>query len=296
MLHRSALLVPLAFVACQAAPEAPEEPVATDPALPSVSEGKVPSADGVPIAYAVEGEGRSTVVLLHGWSCDRSYWRGQIEALSADYRVVTIDLAGHGASGVDRADWTLAAFGQDVKAVVEELGLARVVLVGHSMGAATALEAARLLGDRALGVVAVDALHDVGSRPDPEGWGRLMESYETDFAGTCDRFVHSLFLETADSALVESTATDMCTAPAEVATAIMRGFGAYDQAAVMGAAGVPIRAINSAMFPTNVEGNRRYAEDFEITVLEGVGHFPMLVKPEQLNRRLLEILAELTAS
>lgn len=295
MLRRTILLVPLALAACQAAPEAPEKPAATELATPAVQEGKARSADGVPIAYVAEGDGRDTVVLIHGWSCDRTYWRGQIEPLLADYRVVTLDLAGHGASGVDRADWTLPAFGEDVAAVVRELGLERVVLVGHSMGAATALEAAALLGDAVLGVVAVDALHDVGSRPDPEQWSQLMDSYETDFAGTCDRFVQSLFLETADSALVESTARDMCSAPAEVATAIMGQFGDYDQGAVMAAAGVPVRAINSAAYPTNVEGNRRFAPEFDAVLIGGVGHFPMLIVPDELNRRLLETLAELTA-
>ena len=294
MLRRSSLLVPLLLVACQPAGEVPEE---TSPAevVEPVREGKVPSADGVPIAYAVEGEGPTAVVLLHGWSCDRTYWREQIEALLANYQVVTIDLAGHGASGVERATWTLPAFGDDVKAVVEALSLERVVLVGHSMGAAAALEAARRLGDSVLGVVAVDALHDVGTKPDPEQWQSLMESYETDFFGTCDRFVHSLFLETADSALVESTARDVCAAPAEIATAILSRFGDYDQAAAMATAGVPVRAINSAAYPTNADGNRQYAADFAVRTLDGVGHFPMLVVPEELNQHLLEILAELTA-
>ena len=291
-----ALLVPLVLAACHAAPQAPEEPAAAAPAPPAVTEGKVPSADGVPIAYAAEGEGNTAVVLIHGWACDSTYWRAQIEPLLSHYRVVTLDLAGHGASGVDRAQWTLPAFGEDVRAVVEELGLERVVLVGHSMGAPAALEAARLLGGKVLGVIAVDALHDVSQKPDPEQWASLMESYENDFSGTCDRFVHSMFTETADPALVESTSTDLCTAPPELATAIMRGFGDYDQAAALAGAGVPVRAINSSVYPTAVEANRRIAPDFEVVVLEGVGHFPMLVAPERLNRHLLEILAELTAS
>lgn len=289
----SALLV-LAVLAACASPDAPEAPAAPAPAAAAVIEGKVASADGVPIAYSAEGDGEVAVVLIHGWSCDRTYWRRQIEPLiAASYRVVSLDLAGHGASGLERAEWTLAAFGEDVKAVVEALGLARVVLVGHSMGAPVALEAAPLLAAEVLGVVAVDSLHDVDSKPDPERWRGVIESYETDFAGTCSGFVRSMFLDAADPELVESTTADMCAAPREIATALMRAFGAYDAAVAMRSAGVPVRAINSAVYPTDLEGNREHG-DYEVRILEGVGHFPMLVVPEELSRLLLEVLAELT--
>src|SRR5262245_57460546 len=81
----------------------------------------VPSADGVPIAYEVHGQGPA-LVLVHGWSCDRSYWKEQIEYLSPQYQLVLIDLAGHGESGLGRKDYTMAAFGADVAAVVDSLG------------------------------------------------------------------------------------------------------------------------------------------------------------------------------
>lgn len=288
------LLAPLVLIllACQAPPQAPEE-TAAEPAAPPVTEGKTPSADGVPIAYSVEGEGPTAVVLIHGWSCDRTYWREQIEPLIATYRVVSVDLAGHGESGQDRGEWTLPSFGEDVRAVVEALGLDQVVLVGHSMGGPAALEAARLLGSKVLGVVAVDSLHDVGSKPDPEQWRGVVESYENDFAGTCHQFVRSMFLDTADPEIAESTTRDMCSGPAEIGTELMRMFGPYDTAAAMREAAVPIRAINSEVYPTNLEGNREMAADFEVQVYEGAGHFPMLVIPEELNRLLSEALAEL---
>ena len=53
----------------------------------------------MPIAYEVHGQGSPAVVLVHGWSCDRGYWKEQIEYLAPQYRLVLIDLAGHGESG-----------------------------------------------------------------------------------------------------------------------------------------------------------------------------------------------------
>ena len=290
-----ALFTLIVSAACRASSPVPEEVAAMNREAPSVTEGRVAATDGVPIVYSVEGEGPVAVVLIHGWSCDRTYWRAQIEPLLAAYRVVSVDLPGHGSSGTDRARWTLAAFGEDVRAVVAALGLERVVLVGHSMGGPVALEAARRLGDKVAGIVAVEALHDASFKPDPGEWHNLLESYEADFAGTCDQFVRSMFLETADSELVESTALDLCSGPAEVATALMAQFGDYDTAAALAAVQVPVRAINAAVYPTNLEANRSLAADFDVRILEGVGHFPMLVIPEELNRHLLETLAEITA-
>ena len=109
---------------------------------------EVTSVDGVRIAYRVQGRGDTAIVLVHGWACDSSYWREQLAALSARYTVVTMDLAGHGASGTNRSDWRIARYGDDVAAVVAALRLHRVVLVGHSMGGPVIVAASQRLPAR----------------------------------------------------------------------------------------------------------------------------------------------------
>src|SRR5262245_14330403 len=130
--------------------------------------GTAISDDGVTIHFQVHGKGTVTLVLVHGWALDRRLWDGQVPALAARHRVVTLDLAGHGESGRQRAEWTMAAFGQDVKAVVEAVNAGQVVLVGHSMGGPVVLEAARRMPERTKGVVLIDTLLDVEQRTPPE--------------------------------------------------------------------------------------------------------------------------------
>src|SRR5687768_8178230 len=109
----------------------------------------VSSFDGVPISYEVYGSGKSpTLVFVHGWSCDRSYWDAQRIPLSKQYQIVTLDLAGHGQSGMGREAWTIASYGEDVAAVVKELDLEDAILIGHSMGGDVIVEAARHLPKR----------------------------------------------------------------------------------------------------------------------------------------------------
>jgi len=254
--------------------------------------GTVISGDGMEIAYTVAGDGSADVVLIHGWACDRTHWSNQVEALADRYRVVAVDLAGHGASDLRRERWTMTSLAGDVVAVVESLDLKPVVLVGHSMGGPVALEAAPLLSGRVAGVIGVDALHNAEFKIDPEQWELYFRAYEADFRGTCERFVGSLFLEGADPALIERVKTGMCDAPPDVVIPLLRDFPSFDYPSRMSSAGVPVRAINSKLNPTAVEVNRKYA-DFDAIVMDGVGHFPMLERPDEFNAILTRVIEDL---
>ena len=78
---------------------------------------QVLSADGVTISYDVQGRDEPALVFVHGWCCDKSYWKFQVPYFAKQHKVVTIDLAGHGRSGLGREDYTIKAFGEDVVAV-----------------------------------------------------------------------------------------------------------------------------------------------------------------------------------
>jgi len=287
-----ALLSVLTALACgtEEAP-LPPTPVASVP-----RDGRVESFDGLSIAYTVSGSADGALVFVHGWSCDRGYWEAQVEDLSHDLPVVTIDLAGHGDSGMQRVDWSVEAFGRDVEAVVDALDLTSVILVGHSMGGPVVLEAARRMPGRVVGVIGVDTLQDVELRIPEEAWDEILDGLERDFSGACQTFVRSMFQPSADPELVGEVAGDMCTAPPEVAIAVLRELPKYDVAAAVDAAGVPLRCINGTGFPTNVGTNRKHAPDFDVYLMEGVGHFPMLERPDEFNRLLRQAVEELTAS
>jgi hypothetical protein len=110
------------------------------------------SADGTPISFESYGAGEQTLVFVHGWSCDARYWRAQIPYFSQNHRVIVLDLAGHGHSGLGRTQYTMKSFGEDVKAVTEATGSNSVILVGHSMGGPVIAEAARLMPERVSGL------------------------------------------------------------------------------------------------------------------------------------------------
>lgn len=92
------------------------------------------SFDDERIAYDVVGKGNTALIFIHGWSCDGRYWQNQIPYFAKEYQVITVDLAGHGHSSLNRAEYSMGAFANDVKAIVEQEHIDRAILIGHSMG------------------------------------------------------------------------------------------------------------------------------------------------------------------
>lgn len=256
----------------------------------------VASADGSEISYHVEGRGEPALVFVHCWSCDRSYWNAQTAAFSPTHEVVTIDLAGHGASGRARKDWTIEAFGADVAAVIEEENLKKVILIGHSMGGDVVLEAAKLLPKRILGIVGVDTFQDF-TQPAfaPDQIEGFIAGFRPDFAGRAEAFVRSMFPPSANPDLVTRTARDMASAPPDVALGALGSAWRYQPAETLKALRVPVKGINSDMWPVNVEGNRSLVPRYGAKIMKGVGHFLHMEDPAAFNRLLQVTIDEIVA-
>ena len=252
--------------------------------------GVAESFDGVPISYESHGKGNISLIFVHGWSCDTRYWRKQVPFFSAKYQVVKLDLAGHGHSGFGRTQYTVKSFGYDVKAVVDALGSDRVVLIGHSMGGTVAAEAARLMPRRVVGLVGVDTLQNVEHRLQRDELARMIKPFEIDFRAHTKVFVKEMIAENSDPVLVEWIMNDIAAAPPHVAISAFKEYmGQYvtgEAAMVFEQIKVPVYCVNTDMWSTNVEANRRHMTGFEVTIMNDSGHFPMLEKPGQFNELL----------
>ena len=250
----------------------------------------IPSADGTPIFYGTRGEGEITLVFVHCWSCNSEFWQDQIEYFAKDYKVVWLDLAGHGKSGSQRQEYTMPAFGNDIAAVVNEVGTDKVVLVGHSMGGFTVMEAAKLLGDRVIGIVGVDIFY---TSPDEsmsdEQIEALIQPFKDDFKSQSEQMVRSMFTPSADPELVNSIVEQMGSANPEMAISAFYEIFKWKQqqeSSSLAEYSDKLRNINGA--PKGSET----ALDESVTLIPEVGHFVAQVKPDEFNQTLEQILAE----
>jgi pimeloyl-ACP methyl ester carboxylesterase len=276
----------LLLISCQQKTES--LPAMTGPVVDSVA-----SSDGVMIYYEVGGEGEPALVFVHGWSCDRSYWREQVDEFARTYKVVALDMGGHGESGLGREDWTLAAFGADVAAVVNKLDLDKVVLMGHSMAGSVIVQASMQLPGRVIGLVGVDTYHKLEMEFTPEQIATATAPFRADFVPAVDGFVRNMFHKNADSALVSQVAADMSAAPPEIAINVVENYLRVNPVDMLKEVKIPIRAINAEKPVTEVETNKKYATSFEVRLMPNVGHLVQLEDPTTFNRLLHEIIEEL---
>lgn len=242
----------------------------------------------------MHGTGTPALVFVHGWSCDRRYWEGQLEPFSRGFQVVAMDLAGHGESGTGRGAWTIQSFWGDVAAVVETLGLERVVLIGHSMGGDVIMDAARRLPDRVEGLVWVDTYGHLGTPRTLEQIQEFLAPFRADFQETTRTFVRDmLFRPGADESLVEWVTADMSSAPPKVALGSLESSFTVGRVVTeaLEALDLPVVAINPAEPPTDIESMERYGVD--VVLMPGVGHFLMMEDPQGFNVLLADVIDEL---
>jgi pimeloyl-ACP methyl ester carboxylesterase len=255
------------------------------------------SPDNVHIEYRVFGHGDPAVLLIHGWASDANYWSAQIEALKPTYTVVALNLAGHGGSAANRSDWTIANYAGDVAAVAHEIPNAHLILVGHAMGATVALAATPLIGERVIGVVAVEALRSLGAAPlTAREIEQRVAPFRADFVGQTRKLVsESLFTKNANRTLVQKVAYDMSLESPAVAVPSLQALLATDLAPLLPQIHVPVFVINSDLLPTDAARIRKALPGATVDVLEHSGHFLMLEDPARFNPLLLKDVAALAA-
>ena len=257
----------------------------------------IPSKDGTPISYEIYGAGEPTLVFVHGWSCDARYWRAQLPYFAKNHRVVMLDLAGHGHSGTTRSQYTMRAFGEDVRAVTESTGSRRVILIGHSMGGSVIAEAARLMPSRVIGLFGIDTLENIEYPMTREELKKMIAPLEKNFRTGSRQFVEEMISPQTDPQLREWILSDMSAAPPAVALSAMNNMMSQyitgEAAKIFDEIRIPVITVNGDMWPVNYEANRRHMLSFDAIVLKGADHFLMLNRPEQFNLALEKAISKI---
>lgn len=267
----------------------------------SVVENVAIASDGMQIHFGVSGKGNPTLVFVHGWCGDRTNWDHIIDDYTKQYQVVTIDLPGFGDSGRNRETWDMSTYGEDVMAVVNRLNLDQVILIGYSMGDKVIVEAAKLMPERVLALVGIDNFRDIDSLPVKQ-IEQVVASYRASFE---DENVFRNFLRQAlhpsrDStfaaAFIDTFLSQVgtCASTPEIALSVLEAYKRHDLKPALKEITVPIRAINSDLLPTDIAILQQYNQVFRVVNYSGAGHLIIWEDPDELNRHLSEVLAELT--
>lgn len=249
----------------------------------------LPAHDQIQLACDYCGQGETLLVFIHGWTCRRDYWKPQLESFSEQYQVLTLDLPGHGDSASQgRNKWGVVPFARDVESCVKALNGKSVILVGHSMGGAVALEVARLMGETIVGVVLVDTFAiDYGGLTQ-EIAEALKNSFSKDFVAAMTGLIEQTSTATTPTVLKDRLTREMAAADPTWALPVWDDLLKWNPQAAFTELQVPIHAINGSMIPESAR--KRCAPFITETLIPGAGHFLQMENPERFDQILQKVL------
>jgi pimeloyl-ACP methyl ester carboxylesterase len=247
--------------------------------------------DGIKVHSSTAGKGPKTVILVHGWTCDESTWNAQVPELSKQYRVITLDLPGHGQSGSPKdGKLSIDLFARAVEAVRKDSKADRVVVVGHSMGTPVVIQYARLYPEHTAALVFVD-----GGVTIPAGTRRFdVKLAGPDGLKARETMIRGMFSASTTPDMQKHILSMMLAAPESTAMGAMQAM--FDPAVWKG--DVLQQPILGLYADHSGSGNREYMKihfpNMEYEEIVGTGHFLMIEKPDEFNRLLIAFLGNQT--
>ncbi|MEM7486659.1 MAG: alpha/beta hydrolase [Bacteroidota bacterium] len=256
------------------------------------------NVNGESIAYLDNGKGDVSLLLIHGAFINKEYWSQQLSHFSKTYRVLALDLPGHGDSSYNRTDWTVQNYGRDICGFIKELSLQNVILIGHSFGSDVMLEAAALDATQIKGLVEVDHMKNVGVPLPKETIEHLGQSLRTDFKATCEQFARQVLVtERTNPELVNRLLHDFGRVNPEVGIPLLENTFSYTKREIELLRGLDLKLnlLHVDYMPTSEENLQRYlADNYQVHTLSGTCHYPMIESPDKFNMALENILDKLT--
>ena len=247
------------------------------------------TVDGMNIHWTSKGSGPA-IVLVHGWTCDETSWKENVPELSAKYRVITLDLPGHGKSDSPKdGKFSMALFARAVEAVRAEAKAERAVFAGHSMGTPVIRQYARMYPLRVAGLVIVDGLVQIAGAGTP-----FTPPPMTGEAGlqAREKMIRGMFGPATTPALQEHILKMMLGTKESTATGAMAA--AWDSSGVTNdLITAPTLAVYAERGLATVDNVKRIFPNVEYHRLPGSAHFLMMEKPQEFNALLMSFVARL---
>lgn len=258
------------------------------------------------------GSGAPPLVFVHGYMGRLGFWQPQIDHFQGRHRVLACDLRGHGQTPPGSAPPRIDTLGKDVAALIEQLGLAGAVLIGHSMGCRVVLEARRQVPDRVAGLVLVDG-SNMALGNEAAAHARLDAAMDAaGFAAFARALLAAMFFEGHDPAVLREVIDTGLKLPESFGRPLFHSMIAYDAdesggaVAAMRACDVPVLVVQSTAMGVDrvrrslkpgesapyVDLARKHLSRLQVAVVPGVGHYVQLDAPAAVNDRIGAFLAQ----
>jgi pimeloyl-ACP methyl ester carboxylesterase len=243
------------------------------------------TSSGVGLHYAEAGVGDPPLLFVHGWCCNHTFFQPQFDHFRLNHRVVSLDLRGCGESDKPAVGYDIPTLTDDVAALCREAGIERPVITGHSLGGMIAVELAARYPSIPTAIVAVDPgplAITPESRATFEAFIAALEG--PDSASARREYVDQMFLPHEDPERRRRITDTMCSAPLDMAVAVLRGVVEWNGLGALRLMTVPLLVLLSETGGGNDPARLLTLKpgiQFGVTV--GAGHFHHLEVPDQVN-------------
>ena len=264
-----------------------------------------PPAPKGKMAHAPTTIPMTTLVLIHGFTCDGSDWAEQLKFFGRQCPVLALDLPGHGNTPADDR-WTLEALAESLWQQLDALGIERAALVGHSMGCRVILEAASHRPSAVAALMLVDGSRNAPSGPRPQAQSQALEAMQMEgFKQFIRSFFEAMFTERISAGQRRAILERSARMRAEDARALRANMTGWDAAVFETALKrvaefkIPLSVIQTTRTDAHGRHSLKPGESMPyldtivthvpeavIDIMTGEGHFPQIESPESFNQRL----------
>lgn len=263
------------------------------------------TSDNTKIYYDEYGTGEN-IVFIHGWDCNRHFFKKQIPVFAEKYHVLSFDLRGHGDSERTEKGMNLTRFATDVKELIENRGQKNVVLIGWSMGVHIIWEYIKNFGcDNLKKVVLIDmsakmmadaaedwphTIFDSYTRADGMAY---LEKCANDWPGCVDDFVPAMFSDGPCQDLIPAVKREALKNTPHVMVEMWLAIIQKDYRDMLSQITVPCLytygSRKSLYTKENAEWLQAHIPDCEIAAFDG-GHIHFLQDADKFNKKVLDFL------
>lgn len=250
------------------------------------------------ISYSRFGKGDTTLLFIHGWGTNKSYWENQIDIFSKNYQVFAIDLPGFGQSKASRNSWTMENFGKDIASFIRKLKLKNVVLIGHCMAGSIAVETACLSQKDILAVIGVNTF--LPSSVNPAYQNKLLKHNlacrkQQHIVPTGSEMLTYIKQENANQILRNRSVEKVPDEDIDITNvtkAIYSNYIAYDKIKLL-----RLKSYSRTIYLINNYNSRNFMNELDMLNVKYIineipdgGHFPMIETPIHFNRILEDVI------
>jgi pimeloyl-ACP methyl ester carboxylesterase len=233
------------------------------------------------------GTGGLPVVFLHSFGGTTEHWEKQLEHIRKERRAIAFDFRGHGKSDLPMdSKYTTQTLAEDLKSVVDSLGVDRFILVGHSLGGAAAITYASIEPERIAGLMLVGT---PGKTPEAQA-KPIVESLESDqYQKVMDDYNKSLLVDAkpgVDSLIMKGSKQ----ISKEASLTIIKEIFAYDPLPLLQRYSGPKLIVATTREASQPNALFKQLGDVPYKTVAGTSHWVQLDKPEEFNKILDEFI------